>query len=299
VFQWPQLRAELDRIGVQSTADLQWRLIGDGLTLDPLFAAEAAPANSDFFPFVDLNAPRLRFLKVNALALPRLTLLPAQFLGLLRADEPTSPTLQPSQHSLLQRDKWVRHALAIRRALSDGRLDDLDASTGAWLRLVDASREVCADLAGQKAWTTAVQTVSSMTAPYLNPSELADLWDHVKNSPCYREATGDQRAWADLLAAVAARDTGEIVRLGARLLREPGTLDKDDVNYLTTVVATALVRRGQPDQARTLLAALWSQLDHSGQLALPLQELRALVTSGAARTFARAHGPGADGGSGT
>ena len=299
VFQWPQLRSELDRIGVQSTADLQWRLLGDGRTLDPLFATQRAPANSDFFPYVDLNAPRLRYLKENALALPRLTLGPAPFLALLGADEPTSPTLEPSQHSLLQRDKEVRHALEIRRALSDDKLDGLDAGTAAWLGLVEANRNVCADLAGQKAWTTAIRTVSAMTAPYLNPSELADMWNRVKETPCYREATGDQRAWADLLAAVSARNTGEIVKLGAGLLRQPETLDKDDLNYLTTVVATAFVRRGQPDQARALLAALWNQLDHSGQLGFPLQELRALVTSGAGRAFAEAHDPGAGGGSGT
>jgi spermidine synthase len=296
VFQWPRLRAELDRVGVQSTADLQWRLIGDGRTLDPLFATQAAPANSDYFPYVDLNSPRLRFLNENALALPQLTLLPAPFLGLLRADEPTGPTLEPSRHSLLQRDKDVRRALAIHRAVSDGKLDDLDAGTIAWLRLVSASGDVCANLAGQKAWTTSVQAVSSMTAPYLNPSELADLWKHVKDTPCYHETTGDQRIWVDLLAAVAARDTGEIVKLGAQLLRQRAALNKDDLNYLTTVVATALLRRGETGQARILLATLWDYLDHSGQLGFPLQELLALATSGGGRTLAQARISGAGGG---
>jgi len=288
VLQWPLLRAELDRVGVQSTADMQWRLIGDGRTLDPLFATEPAPANSDYFPYVDLNSPRLRFLGESALALPQLTLLPAPFLGLLRADEPTSATLEPSRHSFLQRDQDVRHALAIHRAMSAGRLDDLDAETTAWLRLLDASRDVCAVLAGQKAWTASVQTVSSMTAPYLNPSELADLWKHIKDTPCYHATTGDQRSWADLLAAVAARDTGEIVKLGGQLLQQPATLNKRELDYLTTVVAAAMIRRGQTDQARALLAALWNQLDHAGPLGLPLQALFALAANPAGRALAQA-----------
>jgi spermidine synthase len=280
VFQWPPLRTELERIGVQSTTDLQWRLIGDRRTLDPLFAAQTSPTNSDFFPYVDLNAPRLRFLTANALDLPRLTLLPAPFLDLLRADGPTSPTPEPSPHSVLYRDQKVRRALAFSRALSSGKLDDLDASAAAWLRLVVTTGEACADLAGQKTWTAAIQVVSSMTAPYLSPAELADVWNRIKQTPCYRETTGDQREWTDLLAAVAARDSGEIVRLGARLLRQPGALDKDDLNYLATVVATALLRSGQAEKARTLLASLWNQLDHSGQLALSLEVLLALARSG-------------------
>ncbi len=280
VFEWPRLRAELDRVGVQSTADLQWRLLGDGRSLDPLFAAQAAPANSDFFPYVDLNAPRLRFLNKNAFDLPRLTLLPAPLLELLRADQPAGPTLEPSPHSLLQRDKNVRRALAIRRALASGKLDDLDAVTAAWLRLLDASQSACADPAGQRVWATSLQTVSSMTAPYLNAAELADLWTHVHDSPCYREASSDRRAWADLLAAVAARDTAEIVTLGGRLLRQSEVLDRGDLNYLTTVVAAALLRRGEGQQARALLAALWNHLDHSGELSFSLRELLALALSG-------------------
>jgi spermidine synthase len=295
VFEWPRLRSELERVGVQSTAGLQWRLIGDGRMLDPLFAAQAVPANSDFFPYVDLNAPRLRFLTKDAYDLPRLTLLPAPILDMLRADGPTGPTLEPSRLSVLQRDKYVRRALAIRRALTSGKLDGLNASAAAWLRLAVMSGEACTDLAGQNAWTTSIQTVSSMTASYLSPTELADVWNRIKETPCYREAADDQRQWADLLAAVAARDTGEIVRLGARLLRQPGGLDKEDLNYLTTVVATALLRRGEAQHARELLAAVWNQLDHSGQLSLSLRELLALALRGEGGAVAQARDTGAGG----
>lgn len=280
IFRWTRVRAELARVGVQSTADLQWRLIGDRRTLDPFFKSVPAPANSDFFPYVDLNAPRLRFLTENALDLPRLTLLPAPFLDLLRTDGPSGPTLEPSPHSILQRDKNVRLALATRRALRGGRLDDLDAEAAAWLRLVDESHDACEDSAGQKIWTTSVRKVSAMTAPYLSASEMLEVWNHVRATPCYSEASGAERAWADLLAAVAGRDTGEVLKQGAWLLHYDQALDKDDLNYIASVVATAFLRRGQAEQARTLLTALWNQLDHSGQLSLYLQALLTLSGDG-------------------
>ena len=50
------------------------------------------PPNSDFFPFVDLNAPRLRYMRENAIELPALTVLPIPFLELLDGAAPRGPT---------------------------------------------------------------------------------------------------------------------------------------------------------------------------------------------------------------
>jgi spermidine synthase len=288
VFQWPQMRAELDRIGVQSLSDLQSRLIGDDRTIGPLFNALPVPMNSDFFPFVDLNAPRLRFISDNALELPRLTSLSVPVLDLLRPDSPASATLEPSHHSSLNRDLQVRRALAIRRALSSGRLGDLGAEATVALLLIRTISETCADPQVQNTWKTAVRKVGAMTATYLNPSELADVWSGIRSTPCYRDASGEHRAWADLLAAVAARNAAEIVTQGTRLLERPSSLSRDDLTYLTTVMASAYLRMGEMPQARTLLAAQWDRLDHAGELSLSLRELQALALAGDNTALAQA-----------
>ncbi len=288
VFQWPRMRAELDRIGVQSLSDLKMRLIGDDRTIGPLFNALPVPVNSDFFPFVDLNAPRLRFMSNNALELPRLTSLSIPLLDLLRPDSPVGATLEPSHHSYLNRDDQVRRALAIRRALSSGRLDDLNAVGAITLLLVRTSGDKCADPRVQNAWTTAARNIGAMTATYLNPSELADVWSSVKSTPCYRDANGQHRAWADLFAAVSARNAAEIVTLGTRLVESPVSLSQDDLTYLTTVMAAAYIRLGEMPQARSLLAAQWSRLDHAGEFALALRELGALALTRDTKMFAGA-----------
>jgi spermidine synthase len=277
VFQWPQMRAELDRIGVQSVSDLQSRLIGNERTIGPLFNSLPVPANSDFFPFVDLNAPRLRFMLGNAFELPRLTSLSVPVLDLLRADSPASATLEPSRHSSLARDLQVRRALAIRRALSSGRLDDLDALSAVTLLLIRTSEERCAAPQVQNTWKTAAANIGAMTATYLNPSELADVWSTVRSTPCYRDASGEHRTWADLLAAVAARNAAQILTQGTRLLERPAALSTDELTYLTTVMASAYLGVGQVPQARALLAAQWNRLDHAGELSFSLRELLALV----------------------
>src|SRR5262249_32006961 len=142
--------------------------------------------------------------------------------------------------------------------------------------LLRVSAVQCADREAQETWKTAVRNVGAMTASYLNPTELAGVWSSIRSTPCYRDASGPHKAWADLLAAVGAPDVAEMVRIGAPMLQS-ASLSKDERTYLTTVLATGYVRVGQMPQARNLLVSQWTQLDHRGEFALSLTELLALA----------------------
>jgi spermidine synthase len=279
-LQWPDLRAELDRVGVQSLADLQTRLIGDNRILGPLFNALPVPANSDFFPFVDLNAPRLRFMGANALELPALTALSLPVQDLLAGDTPVGPTDKPSNHSQLARDARVRRAIAVRHALTGGQLSELDAISATAVLLLRTSAAQCADPQVLETWKTAARNVGTMTASYLSPAELVDIWSAVESTPCYRDFNGPHRVWADLLAEVAARNSAGIVALGARLMETSSSLERDERTYIVAAMSTAYVHLGQLRQARELLMTQWDRLDHRGEFALLLRELLALAQPG-------------------
>jgi hypothetical protein len=265
---------------VQSVADLQHRLIGEDRLITALFSTVPAPVNSDFFPFVDLNAPRMRFLRRDANELPGLTLLSIPLLDLLRNGSSDGPTLEPLRQSTLARDARVRRALAIRQALLSGRLEGLDGPSAVNVMLLHTTAVQCADPQAQAAWKTAVRVVSAMTSSYLTAAELADVWSGVRSTPCYRDASGAHKVWTDLLAAVAARNVAEMVKISASLLETDASLSKDERTYLTTVLATGYVRLGQLPQARELLVSHWNQLDHAGEFALTLSELLALAADG-------------------
>jgi spermidine synthase len=261
LLQSTQLRAELERVGVQSAADLSSRQMGNNLTIGPLLQAISVPANSDFYPFVDLNAPRLRYLRETAIELPTLTVLPVPFLELLGGAAPRVATVEPAANSALFRDRLVQQALDIRRAASSGNLDDMDPVTANYLSLIDMGRERCAETPGQSEWQDAVRSISDATTAYLNPAELEDIWNRIVSSPCYREATGEYKAWVDLLAVIANRNSPQIVKLGTELLESQSFKNQDDVAYLTTVTAAASVRMGDIAQARSLLKAQWHRID--------------------------------------
>jgi hypothetical protein len=237
------------------------------------------PANSDFFPFVDLNAPRLRYMGENAAELPALTVLPFPFLELLDGSVRADPTAEPAVTSALFRDRLVRRALEIRNAIASGSLNSLDPRSALYLSRIDMGQDRCATKEGLDAWKIAVRTISDDTAGFLNPSELEEIWAKVNSSPCYRDLRGEDKTWTDLLAVISRRRAPEIITLGTQLLAPSSFNSADDLAYLTTVTAAAYVRMGEIAQARNLLRAQLPRFNHVGQFNLALRELAALVSA--------------------
>jgi spermidine synthase len=279
LLQSPLLRAELARVSIQSAADFQSRQMGDNRTIGPLLQSLPVPANSDFFPFVDLNAPRSRYLRETAIELPALTVLPIPFFELLGAAVPAGPTVEPAANSALFRDGLVHRALQIRDAVSTGSLNGLDPLIARDLGHIDMSPEQCAAESGQSDWQNSVRHISDATASYLKAGELEGIWHQVMASPCYRQSSGERRAWVDLLVAIAGRDAAQITRLGAGLLGSQAAESEEDLAYLTTVTVAAYIRMGDIAQARSLLQAQWGRVNHAGKFEFALRDLAALTRS--------------------
>ncbi len=273
------LRSELSRVSIQSVADFQSRQMGDNHTIGPLLISMAAPANSDFYPYIDLNAPRSRFLRETAIDLPALTVLPIPFFELLGAPAAAGPTVEPDAGSALFRDGLVRRALQIRDAAASGDLNGLDPITARLLSRIDLSRERCAEESGRQEWQDAARGISDATASYLTAAELQPLWLKISASPCYQLAGEERRAWVDLWAAIAQRDAPRIEQLGTRLLGSPAVDLEDDLTYLTVVSTAAQIRRGEKAAARQLLAAQWPRIHHDGKFAFALLDLRAIAAT--------------------
>src|ERR1017187_4203925 len=66
VFREPGLAKELRTVHLQNLADLEIRKIATRATIHPLVQSFPVPANSDYYPYLDLNAARYRFLQQGA-----------------------------------------------------------------------------------------------------------------------------------------------------------------------------------------------------------------------------------------
>ncbi len=72
LFGFAELKADLAPLGYRSLEDIRANTVGSRKALQPLFASSAYPANSDYFPVLDLNAARSRFMRESSVLLQSL-----------------------------------------------------------------------------------------------------------------------------------------------------------------------------------------------------------------------------------
>ncbi|HTU68120.1 MAG TPA: fused MFS/spermidine synthase [Steroidobacteraceae bacterium] len=262
-FESPGMKAELDLIGVHGVADIAVRQIGTKALLDPLFASYLAPRNSDYHPFVDINAPRMRFLKRDALRLTELhvqTVPAAEFLGSAGVVLPSPDTRDPGY---FQRVTYTRDAQATLAAWRSGDFGALDASTTRNLLTLKGGMSSCADAGVRRAWLHSAHAVANVTSQFLPPESTAPFWRDLVASTCFGQLAANEQKTVGLDQAIAARDRATVARLGVELLSDPAAR-LDDHMAVVLASASALVAEDQPQVALQLLASLdAAQLEQS------------------------------------
>jgi hypothetical protein len=165
----------------------------------------------------------------------------------------------------------------------DGAVKALDPPVASSVMLIDASAEKCIDAGAQEAWKAAARNVSDLTAAYLGAVELEEIWKRVASSPCYRVASAETKMWADLFAAIAGRNSSDIVKLGTTLIGSPTPITEEDLAYLATITAAAYIHMNQIEPARVLLQEQSKRLNRSESYWFPLANLMAFTQSNAQR----------------
>ena len=271
------LATELRLAGLGSMGDIEIRRIGDRQLLGPLFASFPVPANSDFHPYVDLNAPRLRFLSRDALDLVRLSHLPVPLPEIFG-----QPLTMPSSDSVASARYFLRHRRAIEaraamRAFADGNLDaapeDLRTSLGT-LR----ANAACADDDAHHAWLDAVHTLAARTTPFLPPAERAPLWKALNGANCLASLSPPERNWFDLLAAIGSHDNPKIAEHGRQFFETPPPrLTGEELLEALLATVAAGIATDHGAAARATLEGFLPALQSAGDftLALRLTEAKA------------------------
>jgi predicted membrane-bound spermidine synthase len=207
------LAAELARVGLRGPDDILVRKTGSKAMLEPLLATAQVPANSDYFPFLDLNAGRARFRRQKAVLFSSWTVVPLPLLDMLDVARVRYAAVTPS--SQFDRARLVGVAKANLAALTAGTLEGPgDAMNLSELRVLRAS---CAQ-GYEASWTDALHAVARESLAFLDPAAGAELLAAAAPIACRDKLQADTREWLDLYAAVAARDAGTMGELGEKLL---------------------------------------------------------------------------------
>ncbi len=253
IFASSQLRTELEQVGITDIQGIQSRFLGNKKLLVPLINANPVPANSDYFPFVDLNAPKARILGHSAVELTHLQSLEVPFFDLLRGHVDERDRTIASPRPLSSRDQLVERAVALRDAIREKNLNLLPSALSRTLLTIDSSREHCSQPAARAAWIDAVHLLAANTTTPLLPRELEDVWTHILRTPC---ATSDlsngERMVLDLLHVIALRDATTIAARGKAYLASSESKDRPNAWAVIATAASQLAIDSPEEAAATM-----------------------------------------------
>jgi hypothetical protein len=216
------LAAELARVGIKGPDDLLVRKTGSKEILDAMLADSRVPPNSDYFPFLDLNAGKARYQASVATLFYSSSILPMPLLEMLGVAKVRFAGVTPDEsfwRTRLIGDARKRLAALRGDATGDALRGTADAKLANSLLLLRAS---CAQ-GFEQTWTDALHQVARETLPYLDADAAAELLKAAAPVACRDRYPAEVSSWLDLYGAVAARDGHRMAELGERLLAAQGT----------------------------------------------------------------------------
>ncbi len=259
IFEQPGIAKELWTVDVLSIGDLDARYLGDRATLEPLFASYAMPANSDYAPFLDLNAAKQRFMDRSATGVVGLLNQGVPILELLepgRSARPINP-LYKGAHAFtrIENARRARYALDFLLGTVPPAPENIATDLQKDLEIVQLRLLGCQSPRSLDVWLHALLRVAGAINPYVAADEAAALWSKVLAAPCVATLHAFQRKWIALFAAVGARDAARMAELGEDLLSTQPTLSSDAREYLLLATMGGALVRGEARRA----AALWDR----------------------------------------
>lgn len=245
----PAFSREFERVQWRSIGDIAMHRLAGKDMMDSLVALSGAPANSDYFPYVDQHAVAARFRQERADSLLMLNegqvpLPGINFVAPAALSEEMRPVDFQAGETAINGRKIARYFADTSKpepSLPDGLLQTL--------RLVSAKWD-CRRSEDRQQWRRHVTALMAVVLPATNDVEARPLLDYLDRTTC-RDTAGNNAGWLALFRAVAARDMPAQAAVAGRLLRE----DPDaaaGMGYLAEALMVGLYQQGQYEEVLEL-----------------------------------------------
>jgi hypothetical protein len=179
--------------------------------------------NSDYFPFLDLNAGAARFRDDIATLFYSWSTVPLPLLDMLNVANVHYRAVTADDDTF-RRTQLIRNAQASLSVLRG----DIPATSGSATALTDLLRALRASCAAgfERSWADALHALARDTLPYLDADAGAELLTAAAPPACRDRLPSDTRQWLDLYTAVAARDGRAMADVAEPLLDRSTTRDR-------------------------------------------------------------------------
>ncbi|HEY7658704.1 MAG TPA: fused MFS/spermidine synthase [Burkholderiales bacterium] len=256
---------QLKHLGITRVEELAALAIGAKRDIMPLFTPLAPPVNSDYRPYVQLEAPRARFHGSVASALPTLAAAPLPILEMARK-RPVTYLREPVPQFIRSTNLRTQSiALEVARGLLDASSDPLaSAEQRAIVPLLVLKRSgaLCGAAVPPRV-IEQLHAAAELTLARLAPDLNRAVWIERRWLGCAPGKLAPRvRERLELYSAIAARDGHSMLARGRALLEQGRTEGGDDWGrYLLLTAILGAHAAGEADEAhrlwRTYGAALY------------------------------------------
>jgi spermidine synthase len=254
------LGGELADVGLRGADDVLVRQVGTRQEIGALLDLTLDPPNSDFFPFLDLNAAKARFKVENALlfygwSVSTLPLLEMLGLGSFDHRRVTDDDNFNRAH-LIQKARDIHDQVVLKRE---------GAGNGdTTLALVLSFRSTCGQTAiEEEALLEALHILAQKTLPFLDRQAAIALIDALMPAECLAPGFARLGLWVNLYRALAARDACDIAPAAIVALADAAS-DAHRRRYALAAAMLGHLVCAQPQAALDLWAERPRQLRELG-----------------------------------
>ena len=273
VSSMPGVARELRRVHVDSVRDLAFRRLGGKRSLAPLFASYGVPANSDYYPYLDLHAAKYRFLHQSADELIGLLSYSVPLVALLEGRESAVADPNGTGQEYLDALELARRAAYARDFLLSPKPPEPAAIPRTFqkdLELVRARLIECRDVGRSDIWFHSLYELSRTLNPMLSAGDARAVWERIERAPCSAHLGPDERQWIGLFRAVGERSASEMARLAEALLAKTSELPSGHRQYLIAAGMAGWLAQGRRAEAAELWNRYPADADRSGDVGLRL-----------------------------
>jgi len=248
----PGVGQELRKVHVQTIGDIELRRLGGKLALHPLFLSYNVPPNSDYYPYLDLNAARHRFLQTDASELAQIGTRGVQVVEMLESRPRYTRPISYDGDDYLDRIEYARRAAYARDFLTAAEPPEprgIPAQLQKDLELVQMRGLDCVDPQKTDMWVRSATGVARSINSSLPAPDAAAVWASFERRDCIKRLAPEDRMWIELLAAVGAHDAERIGKIAAQLLETGHELTPAIRQYLLTAALTGLLASREYERA--------------------------------------------------
>jgi hypothetical protein len=254
IFNNPNVAETLKWIHIESLQDIEIRKIGNKKFLNRLLEASPVRANSDYYPVLDQNAARARFLDTDAYALHDFSHEPLPTMDLFsggdaigREETKVTPTRDLSKTQL------AYTAMGLRDFFLHGGFDERYRDVPDVIRKeafqLQRQYHECGSVPDESDRITVLFNTAVAMTPYLSPKELDAIWKNIESGSCASSLTPSEKNWILLFKAVGKRDPEGMVVAAKTLLRSGEFRETMSMKYLVACGMTGSLAQGNKEEA--------------------------------------------------